>query len=378
VAAVGAALHGDPVDSLLSHLKQLREEARERALDRLRGETRDPSAGARELLDWSECDRLARAGVEIEAHGSTHAILTGVSRDEAERELRSARARLLERDHGRHGLLAYPSGAHDEAVRRIASGVGYRGRRHDRARARAQGERSDGAPARRAARRRLADAGRVPARGPGISVRALRIVLALETSGPGGAENVVVRLARRCASAATTRSSRRSKRGWMTDRAEAARHSGLDRSATPRLRLRVGTAFRAAAAPRARRRAAHARVRDEQRSAAQRPSSRASQRSRRSTAAAGSRIGRGARSPIAYAAPPRRADRRGLGRPCGLPRRRSRDSAQTRSRWSTTGFRCRRRRRGTERAPRAARRAQALAHSRRPVAGRRGRQPLSR
>jgi peptidoglycan/xylan/chitin deacetylase (PgdA/CDA1 family) len=125
VVAVGASLHGDPVDSLLAHLKQLREEARERALDRLRRETRDPSAGARELLDWSECDRLARAGVEIESHGSTHAILTGVSRDEAERELRSARARLLERGHGRRGLLAYPSGAHDEAVRRIASAVGY-------------------------------------------------------------------------------------------------------------------------------------------------------------------------------------------------------------------------------------------------------------
>jgi peptidoglycan/xylan/chitin deacetylase (PgdA/CDA1 family) len=126
VAAVGAPLHGDPVDSLLAHLKPLREESRARALERLRSETRDPSAGARELLDWSECDRLARAGVEIEAHGATHAILTGVSRDEAERELRSARNRLLERDHGRRSLLAYPSGAHDEAVRRIALGAGYR------------------------------------------------------------------------------------------------------------------------------------------------------------------------------------------------------------------------------------------------------------
>lgn len=125
VVAVGASLHGDPVDSLLAHLKQLREEARERALDRLRRETRDPSAGARELLDWSECDRLARAGVEIESHGSTHAILTGVSRDEAERELRSARERLRERAHGRRGLLAYPSGAHDEVVRRLARGAGY-------------------------------------------------------------------------------------------------------------------------------------------------------------------------------------------------------------------------------------------------------------
>jgi peptidoglycan/xylan/chitin deacetylase (PgdA/CDA1 family) len=125
VAAVGAPLHGDPVDSLLSHLKQLHEEPRGRALDRLRAETRDPSVGARELLDWSEVDRCARGGVAIEAHGATHAILTGVSRDEAARELRSARERLLERGYGRHGLLAYASGSHDEAVRRIARGTGY-------------------------------------------------------------------------------------------------------------------------------------------------------------------------------------------------------------------------------------------------------------
>src|SRR5262249_48721489 len=49
------------------------------------------------------------------------------------------------------------------------------------------------------ARRRHADARRVPVRDAGLSAamaRPLRIVLALETSGPGGAENVVVRLAR--------------------------------------------------------------------------------------------------------------------------------------------------------------------------------------
>jgi peptidoglycan/xylan/chitin deacetylase (PgdA/CDA1 family) len=125
VAAVGAPLHGDPVESLLAHLKQLHEEPRERALARLRSETRDPSVGARELLDWSEVDRCARAGIDIEAHGATHAILTRVSRDAAERELRSARERLRERGHGRRGLLAYPSGAHDEGVRRLARATGY-------------------------------------------------------------------------------------------------------------------------------------------------------------------------------------------------------------------------------------------------------------
>jgi peptidoglycan/xylan/chitin deacetylase (PgdA/CDA1 family) len=125
VAAVGAPLHGDPVDSLLAHLKQLHEEPRDRALARLRSGTRDPSVGARELLDWGELERCARAGIDIEAHGATHAILTRVSRDEAARDLRTARERLRERGHGRHGLLAYPSGAHDEGVRRLARAAGY-------------------------------------------------------------------------------------------------------------------------------------------------------------------------------------------------------------------------------------------------------------
>jgi peptidoglycan/xylan/chitin deacetylase (PgdA/CDA1 family) len=125
VASLGAPLHRSPVDSLLAHLKTLHEDARDRSVARLRSETRDPSVGARELLDWSELDRLARAGVDVEAHGATHAILTRVSRDEADRELRSARQRLRDRGHGVRGLLAYPSGAHDEGVRRLARGAGY-------------------------------------------------------------------------------------------------------------------------------------------------------------------------------------------------------------------------------------------------------------
>ena len=116
---------GTPTDALLAYLKQLPEDARERALERVRAQTPGTAASARELLDWSELDRLAQSGVDIEAHGATHAILTGVPRETAERELRVARERLRERDHGRHGLLAYPSGAHDDSVRAIARGAGY-------------------------------------------------------------------------------------------------------------------------------------------------------------------------------------------------------------------------------------------------------------
>jgi peptidoglycan/xylan/chitin deacetylase (PgdA/CDA1 family) len=125
LATVGVAPHGEPTDALLAHLKQLAEAERMPMLERLRAGTHDPSAGTRELLDWNELDRLARAGISIESHGATHAILTGVARATAERELCTARDRLRERGHGRHQLLAYPSGAHDEYVRKLARDAGF-------------------------------------------------------------------------------------------------------------------------------------------------------------------------------------------------------------------------------------------------------------
>ena len=60
------------------------------------------------------------------SHGATHAILTGILEEEIERELRFAREQLHERGHGRHDLLAYPSGRHDDRVSCIADQVGYR------------------------------------------------------------------------------------------------------------------------------------------------------------------------------------------------------------------------------------------------------------
>jgi peptidoglycan/xylan/chitin deacetylase (PgdA/CDA1 family) len=125
LAELEVTLRGEPIDALIAHLKELREDVRERVLDRVRARTRDPAANQRSLLGWDELDHLARAGIDIEAHGATHAILTRIAATDAERELRLARARLLERGHGRHALLAYPSGAHDAQTRRLARATGY-------------------------------------------------------------------------------------------------------------------------------------------------------------------------------------------------------------------------------------------------------------
>ena len=123
---LGAAGSGDPQEALIERLKRLSDPEREAALEQLRKETpplRDPEP---ELAGWSELDRLAAAGVDIEAHGATHAILRGLDRAGVERELRAAAESLRARGHGRHRLLAYPNGDHDELVRQVAREQGYR------------------------------------------------------------------------------------------------------------------------------------------------------------------------------------------------------------------------------------------------------------
>jgi peptidoglycan/xylan/chitin deacetylase (PgdA/CDA1 family) len=121
---LGAGSDGDPIEASLAHLKRLTDAERRVALDELRGGIESPSAP--ELLDWNELEDLARAGIDIEAHGASHTILRGLPIAEVERELRSALSTLHERGHGRHRLLAYPNGDHDAEVRRVARELGYR------------------------------------------------------------------------------------------------------------------------------------------------------------------------------------------------------------------------------------------------------------
>ena len=124
---LGASASPEPIYALVHHLKPLSEAQRGEALDALREATDAPSSGAPELLDWDELTRLASAGIDIEAHGATHAILSALPAVEAERELRTARETMRAHGHGRHRLLAYPNGDHDAEVRRIARELGYRG-----------------------------------------------------------------------------------------------------------------------------------------------------------------------------------------------------------------------------------------------------------
>jgi peptidoglycan/xylan/chitin deacetylase (PgdA/CDA1 family) len=117
---------GDPIEALLSLLKTLPEGPRDALLERVRAGTPGPAVEERELLDWEELARMATTGIDVESHGASHAILTGVPGAQAVKELRASRETLQARGHGRHDLLAYPSGAHDAGVRELARKAGYR------------------------------------------------------------------------------------------------------------------------------------------------------------------------------------------------------------------------------------------------------------
>jgi len=126
VAELDVSGRGSPRDLLLANLKQRDEADRERRLEQLRQLTEAPPDAGRELMSWEEIARAAASGIEIESHGATHAILTGLSSEAVTDELVSSRSALLERGLGKHGLLAYPSGAFDARVQHAAREAGYR------------------------------------------------------------------------------------------------------------------------------------------------------------------------------------------------------------------------------------------------------------
>jgi peptidoglycan/xylan/chitin deacetylase (PgdA/CDA1 family) len=125
-ALFGAPGSRDPVSASIAALKQCSEAERRELLDRVFGDEPEHRSEERELLDWDEVGQMASAGVAIEAHGATHALLTGLPDDAAARELRDCRQALQERGYGSGALLAYPSGRNNARSREFACEAGFR------------------------------------------------------------------------------------------------------------------------------------------------------------------------------------------------------------------------------------------------------------
>ncbi|MEP6767883.1 MAG: polysaccharide deacetylase family protein [Acidobacteriota bacterium] len=81
--------------------------------------TQKPGVPRSALLDWEQAGRLASEGVELGAHGRTHAPLPLLSQAEAEAEIAGSRADIESRTGQRVRLFAYPYGASSPATEAI-------------------------------------------------------------------------------------------------------------------------------------------------------------------------------------------------------------------------------------------------------------------
>ena len=69
---------------------------------------------------------MQRAGIDIESHGATHALLKGLGPDQLKRELVHSRAELERRGFARQRFFAYPSGQHSVQLQEAVRCAGYR------------------------------------------------------------------------------------------------------------------------------------------------------------------------------------------------------------------------------------------------------------
>ena len=116
-----------PEQATIALFKQMDDENRNAALERFRRLTSSVDlATERELANWDEIAEMAGGGVEFESHGLTHALMTGISSEALEKELRESKSILRDRGYGQRGLLAYPNGDQDAGVRSLLRECGYR------------------------------------------------------------------------------------------------------------------------------------------------------------------------------------------------------------------------------------------------------------
>jgi len=83
------------------------------------------SNGAPTFLGWRQLRRLEARGVEIGSHTVSHRALTSLSDSEALAELTRSRRTLERRLGHRVPWLAYPIGAYDARIERLARRAGY-------------------------------------------------------------------------------------------------------------------------------------------------------------------------------------------------------------------------------------------------------------
>ncbi len=77
-------------------------------------------------MTWEEAREMDRAGIEFGSHTVTHPILTALHRDELDYELRGSREQIEHELRHPIGLISYPHGEVNPAVREATERAGYK------------------------------------------------------------------------------------------------------------------------------------------------------------------------------------------------------------------------------------------------------------
>lgn len=115
-------------DWFIEKLKKLSSQEINALLDDLEAHAESNSKDikpARSMLTWEEVDEMNRNGIEFGSHGCSHKILTGLTKDEMEREITESK-RVIENKLGKEiNLFAYPNGDYNDKVKSIVKNSGY-------------------------------------------------------------------------------------------------------------------------------------------------------------------------------------------------------------------------------------------------------------
>ncbi len=95
---------------LRQQLKEIADDESERALARLEELAAQPTRQRAPMLSWNEVRTLSRRGIEIGSHTVSHAILSRLPTERAERELRASKARIEAAIDAPVLGFAYPNG----------------------------------------------------------------------------------------------------------------------------------------------------------------------------------------------------------------------------------------------------------------------------
>lgn len=110
---------------LVDRFKKL-EPAQAHALSKLLWERTRADADEYALLTWEQIRMMARSGlVSFGSHTAEHTILTNVDLQTVEWEMRTSKQKIESETGNTAAAFAYPSGAFNDSVKRIAREVGY-------------------------------------------------------------------------------------------------------------------------------------------------------------------------------------------------------------------------------------------------------------